>query len=501
MRLTPILILESRKNELYKKYSEKFQESPETLDFILGISDLEDTNFKYGDFVLKSIRPSSSSEDIEEVIELVKNFDRFKSSLEEKDINRYDLDGLKGAIENHLATSKSQLKKQDTPNAQKIYEDSNILIVKPLTYEASCKYGAGTRWCTTTAGQPSYFKSYTAGDQVLYYVILKKFDINNKFYKIAIHKNVDNETWYDATDERMTDREKEVFNLGAPKVIETIREYYQDYVVNRHSNFIKWMFNPKFYKFNDITRLFHNSEKKVGLEFKDSFIPPVGSNEVQMLLNISVDEDVIDEYLLMITYRFLSDGLIRFSVKYNQDYIDPEFDFNLDLVELENFVIVNSVKYPDSKQLNMFFNKICDDISVQVAYKMKINTKFVSFVNNGKTIWYPNRIGHGYTFKRQDSGLIKKLTDYLESGTDGTKLDFLVDAGSLDKKEVDGKILYSLKDRNEWRNSSTFRGKLSNFFNSAKSAGILDYDKRGNQFYLKKGPNFDKFKDGQLEPV
>ena len=129
MRLTPILILESRKNDLYKKYSEKFQKSPGILDFILGISDLEDTNFKYGDFVLKSIRPSSSYEDIEEVIELVKNFDRFKSSLEEKDINRYDLDGLKGVIENHLATSKSQLKKQDTPNAQKIYEDSNILIV------------------------------------------------------------------------------------------------------------------------------------------------------------------------------------------------------------------------------------------------------------------------------------------------------------------------------------------------------------------------------------
>ena len=42
---------------------------------------------------------------------------------------------------------------------------------------------------------------------------------------------------------------------------------------------------------------------------------------------------------------------------------------------------------------------------------------------------------------------------------------------------------------------------LSGFFNSAKLAGILDYDKKGNQFYLKKGPNFDKFKDGQLEPV
>jgi hypothetical protein len=52
---------------------------------------------------------------------------------------------------------------------------------------------------------------------------LKKFNRNNKFYKLAIHKKPGEETWYDSTDERMTDREKDVFSLGAPKVIETIR--------------------------------------------------------------------------------------------------------------------------------------------------------------------------------------------------------------------------------------------------------------------------------------
>ena len=41
MRLTPILIQEGRKEDLRKKYTEKFKEYPETLDFILGISESE----------------------------------------------------------------------------------------------------------------------------------------------------------------------------------------------------------------------------------------------------------------------------------------------------------------------------------------------------------------------------------------------------------------------------------------------------------------------------
>ena len=128
MRLTPILLQEGRKEDLRKKYTEKFKEYPETLDFILGISDLADTNFKYGDFVLKNTHPNSSPEEVEDIIELVKEFDRFQQSLDVKDINRYDLDGLKLAIESHKETSKSQLKKVDTSGTKKIFEDKNILI-------------------------------------------------------------------------------------------------------------------------------------------------------------------------------------------------------------------------------------------------------------------------------------------------------------------------------------------------------------------------------------
>ena len=227
MRLAPLLIIEGRKEDLRKKYKSKFSADPEhieVLDYALGHPFLAQTNFKYGDFLLKNLHPNSSIEEIIDDIELIKEFDRFQQSLEEKDINKYSFAGLRNTIQSHKQKSKSHNKKVDTEGAKKLYEDSNILIVKPLTYEASCKYGSGTRWCTTMANTPTYFNQYTSGnDQALYYVILKKFDRSNKFYKIAIHKKPGAETWYDATDERMTEREKEVFNLGAPKVIETIR--------------------------------------------------------------------------------------------------------------------------------------------------------------------------------------------------------------------------------------------------------------------------------------
>jgi hypothetical protein len=89
----------------------------------------------------------------------------------------------------------------------------------------------------------------------------------------------------------------------------------------------------------------------------------------------------------------------------------------------------------------------------------------------------------------------------LESDKKGTKVDFLTNIGLLDKKEIKGKPYYSRKGQNDWHISSAWRGQHSGFFNSAKLAGILDYDKQGNKFILKKGPNFDKFKEGQLSAL
>jgi len=507
MRLTPILIVEGRKEDLRKKYTEKFKEYPENLDFILGISDLADTNFKYADFVLRELHPNTSDEEIEDAIELVKDFDRFKQSLEVKDINQYDLDGLKSIIDNHKTTSKSQLKKIDTSDAKKLYEDDNLLIVKPLTYESSCKYGSGTRWCTTST--QSHFKSYTEDGQSLYYVILKKFDISNKFYKIAIHMKPNLETWYDATDEVMSDREKEVFNLGAPKVIQTIRKNYEESLNKKYDLFFKNLFNFNNYKFANVSSLFKTTHK-IGIEFQKPELISDMPNHATIELNISVDEDNIDQYLVMITYdvrkmeNIYNGNDILFTIGYSGDdfEIKPEFDFGIENVTNKVQIYISNFHYFDNKTINNTFDEICRRIESQVINKMKENDEFMLSITDGKgkTVWTPNRSSYGFTFKR-NAGLIKKLINYLDSGKEGTKLDFLVDVGSLDKMNINGKPQYSHKNKNDWKISSEFRGQLSGFFNSAKLAGILDYDKKGNQFILKKGKNFDKFKEGQLEAI
>jgi len=501
MRLTPILIQEGRKEDLRKKYTEKFKEYPETLEFILGISDLADTNFKYADFVLKNTHPNSSPEEVEDIIELVKEFDRFQQSLDVKDINRYDLDGLKLAIESHKETSKSQLKKVDTSGAKKIFEDKNILIVRPLTYEASCKYGAGTRWCTTMAGTSSYFESHTSQEQALYYIILKNFNRDNKFYKIAIHITPNTEIWYDATDERMSDREKEVFSLGAPKVIETIKNDYSEYVKERGQLFFKKLFDFHNYKFENVTSAFKGTKNMIDLEFQKSDIVPDMPGHATMELNISVDGENIDQYLVLITYNV--GNKINFNIGYSGDNfeIEPEFDFGIENVSTHFQIPVGFLSNPSNENIKSFFNELCWTITKQVVYRMKNNSEFMSSIHGGNAVWTPNRSSYGFTFKRKDSGLIKKLVDYLDSNKKGTKLDFLVDIGSLQKKDVNGKPYYSHSNQNNWQIPSAFRGQLSGLFNSARLAGILDYDKKGNQFYLKKGPNFEAFKSGQLSAL
>ena len=506
MRLVPILIAEGRKEDLRKKYEEKFSVDSdflETLDYALGHPFMSQTNFKYGDFLLHNLHPNSSVEEVVDMVDLIKEFDRFQSALPEKDINKYNNFTLANAIKTHKEKSKSQQKKTDVSDAEKIYEDSNILIVKPLTYEASCKYGAGTRWCTTMANEPRYFNQYAKGpDQALYYIILKKFDRNNKFYKIAIHKTNGGEVWYDSTDERMSDRETEVFSLGAPKVIETIRNHWNKGRKSREFKRYEQIFNWENYAFFNISKQLRTN-KKIGLEFSRSEV--IDESHAQIEMKISVDEDNIDGYYVYLSWDVIEATFtaeIQFDFSFaSDDNFQPTFSADLDNTGYYNIKYNEAYIFSEGNPGQEVFEEICESISKRATYQLRNDNDFMSYIHDGKTVWSPNRSSYGYTFKRGDSGLIKQLVDFLESGKEGTKLDFLVDIKSLQKKEINGKPFYSHTSRNDWQIPSAFRGQLSGLFNSAKLAGILDYDKRGNQFYLKKGPNFDKFKEGGLEAL
>lgn len=78
-------------------------------------------------------------------------------------------------------------KKEEAEKANKadrIYKDSNWVVVRPKTWEASCKFGAGTKWCTTSKTSSSHFRRETENN-FLIYVINKNLPDTDPLYKVA----------------------------------------------------------------------------------------------------------------------------------------------------------------------------------------------------------------------------------------------------------------------------------------------------------------------------
>jgi len=220
---------------------------------------------------------------------------------------------------------------------------------------------------------------------------------------------------------------------------------------------------------------------------------------VQIELSDGYDNFLVDKYNLLI--------MVNYNPSYGTEYrANTEFD-GVDLDPTEYFRDLGlgswgiNETYPikeDARDTHSFFARsIANKIRTQVGENATLQKLLVG----DKKFWYPNRFDYGYTFARADKGIIKKLTNWLDAGKVGNKLDFLTDIGKLDKKIENGKTYYSFKGRNFFRPSSDWRGQFSSFFASAKLAGILGYRKVGNQFLLVKGPNFEAFKKGELKAL
>lgn len=147
-------------------------------------------------------------------------FLKFANLNERKLIDNNDVTSYKSFDEIEQAVSLAEIKlidKELEKQIKKVYEDDTWISLRPLSLEASMKYGANTKWCTTTnTGQ--YYARYSMRGILIY-------NINKKTgYKVACFKNLDenhdNEfSWWDVTDRRI-----EALESDAPSaVLEAIR--------------------------------------------------------------------------------------------------------------------------------------------------------------------------------------------------------------------------------------------------------------------------------------
>jgi hypothetical protein len=121
-----------------------------------------------------------------------------KNMIEKNDVTSYkDIDDIRGAVT--LATMKG-LTKELEGQVIKEYEDEKWVIVRPLTFSASAKYGSSTRWCTTYQKEKNYFEKYWRRG-ILVYFINKETG-----YKFAGYKGLDGDSefsFWNAEDSRV----------------------------------------------------------------------------------------------------------------------------------------------------------------------------------------------------------------------------------------------------------------------------------------------------------
>jgi hypothetical protein len=497
MKFIGILLKEGRKEDLKKKYSTKFNE--QDLEFILNISDLKDFNHKYTDFVLKNTDGDGEldTDELEYLVDLIKDFDKYQSQFPKKDINQYvSLNELEKVI---LYVRAKNQEKELEKQSDKIYEDDKFLVIKPKTEESSCKYGSNTKWCVTSKGS-GHFGRYTAGRQALYFIINKAKSTNANYSKVAIHFDDGGEMRYwDTQDSPLSQRETDIFEYAFPEMIDTIKDNYKLYAGSMADRVLAQIFNS-IGETSVGTSNYLNSRNDLSVHikgFQNLTDLGFGRSEAELSISLfSVDgAKLIDEYRVFITYKSKDSNSFSASIGFmGNDEVSGDDFTDLDLEDWGIDVTFEIGKNPAGTAEGIR-RYICS----QVLNYIQKNPALVQKIAGTSKVWKPDRFNYGYTFGK-NKGFIKKLVDYLDAGTIGTKLDFLESLGKLKSKVVDGKKLYSRSDDN-YEPSSRFRGQFSSFFASAKLAGILNYRKIGKDYFLIKGPNFEAFKSGELKAL
>lgn len=277
--MSKIILIEGKKEDVAKKLKSKFVFDGPFIDRILNV---DPTGYKYVDYIARQVEKiipelsgpngglnyDQSTAIYDAFYQIIpwfhNNFNKITSddiwktetkyrarhgvfdninnlADNPKDINQYTnpafLEELMDVVDNRK--TKSEIEKELKNQAQKLYEDDDVLVVKPNTYAASCYYGANTKWCTTTKDSSHYFRQYVEKGS-LYYFLNKKTGL-----KLALHinKNDGEKVVYDASDKEMTiETLRESFPnqddlidelVGAGKFLKTLRDFVRGKVSSR----------------------------------------------------------------------------------------------------------------------------------------------------------------------------------------------------------------------------------------------------------------------------
>ena len=195
--------------------------------------------------------------------------------IEKNDVSQYKtFDEIREVVK--IASFK-QAQKEFKSSTHVVFEDEHWLMIKPLTFESSRKYGSSTKWCTTMENNKDYFYNYSSNG-VLVYIFNKVTNM-----KTAAHIRLHEKNRYDNPVKLYNEQDVETdsYVLKLPtQVMETLMEEHRKSITNE--NFIKENY-PKIYESE-----WKNRDKENGIEMVEEVAIPM-------------PEHVTDEEPMMLT--------------------------------------------------------------------------------------------------------------------------------------------------------------------------------------------------------
>lgn len=179
LNLIKSILTEGRKEDARAKYPDV----PES-DFNYFVENDPSGNQKYLEWLLKyyfQVNPRV-------LVDYIKFFHQNQNMFIEKDINRHTPNSLDREIDDvREKILQKQKKKQAKKESLRIYEDNRWLVISPKSWEASCYYGAGTKWCITMKDNPSYWGRYSKNAS-FFFIMDKTKKQDDPLYKVAYRK-------------------------------------------------------------------------------------------------------------------------------------------------------------------------------------------------------------------------------------------------------------------------------------------------------------------------
>jgi hypothetical protein len=176
----------SKVDDLKKKYPEV-----STASFTKFVEGDTTPTKKYLEFMLKTWEDRKLGGHYRTTSTIIKHVIKFNELLPyiiNKDIYSKEYGNyqkLIDVIENaEQAREEKYFVKEDHINV--LLETEEFILLQPKTHKGSMKYGANTKWCTTTKNNESIFKNY-ARDGFLAYLIDKTETKNENYRKVALY--------------------------------------------------------------------------------------------------------------------------------------------------------------------------------------------------------------------------------------------------------------------------------------------------------------------------